>query len=358
MSRKEMILKYVNKYNVHGLHNKLPCEKCFNKLVEIFIEYNSKPIFPHKNETTVAALTLPKTSALCFDRVWSIDYDMPDSIRFFTDTPYEIQLTFLEGMQNVIFHKQNDPESDLTMCQVTEIFIEMIKLNNSINTERMKPFYKPFKIIPFQMELMSRSVCKTIKEKHGFNVLPLYSNKISLNTEYQPGTESSIVTLINELEVVDEEETSWEQVLEFRADNEARRKYRRFIHWLNNEMLNRPIQAIIDEINIRLEDYQWAIRKHGFSMITGTLSSILNTKTLFGSASAYGACSFAMHDLLAIFAGGAVLVGKASVHMAEELLKLENIKRTTNPEVAFVRYARSNLDRNKLHNKSGSNLRK
>lgn len=338
MSRKEMILKYVNEYNVHGLHSKLPCEKCFNTLVEIFIEDYSKPIFPHKDETTVAALSLPKTSALCFDRVWSLEYDMPDSIRFFTDTPHEIRLTFLNAMQNVIYNKQNDPESDLTMCQVVEIAINMIKLNKSIDAEGMKQFSKSF-----DMELMSRSVCRAIEEKHGFHVLPLYSNEISLNTEYKPGTESSIVTLINELEVVDEEETSWEQVLEFRADNEARRKYRRFIHWLNSELLNRPIQAIIDEINIRLEDYQWAIRKHGFSMITGTLSSILNTKTLFGAASAYGACSFALHDLLAIFAGGAVLVGKASVHMAEELLKLENIKRTTNPEVAFVRYARSNL---------------
>jgi hypothetical protein len=45
-----------------------------------------------------------------------------------------------------------------------------------------------------------------------------------------------MVTLEN-LQIVDEKGLSWDQVVSFREDTEARKKYRRFLHWLDKEMV-------------------------------------------------------------------------------------------------------------------------
>jgi len=47
---------------------------------------------------------------------------------------------------------------------------------------------------------------------------------------------------ITDLDLVEETELSWDQVLEFRRDSDARLKYRRLVRWLDSELRDKPAE--------------------------------------------------------------------------------------------------------------------
>jgi hypothetical protein len=91
-----------------------------------------------------------------------------------------------------------------------------------------------------------------------------------------------------------------------------------------------------DEIAIRLDNYNDALRKHGVKTILGTLATALDAKVLIGGAAAVASLSYASDHIAAMVAGGAIVVGNAAVHLARALLDIQDVRDATNPEIAFV----------------------
>lgn len=56
---------------------------------------------------------------------------------------------------------------------------------------------------------------------------------------------------------------SWEQILEFRQDRGASRKYRNIRLWLRDGLHAETITEASELVEKKIEDYEWAIRKHG-----------------------------------------------------------------------------------------------
>src|SRR5262249_21489713 len=104
----------------------------------------------------------------------------------------------------------------------------------------------------------------------------LYPSSDVYQGEFPIGSQEVLMAAITNIALVDEKNLQWRQVLEFRKDSEARNKYRRFIRWINLELRSSSPDEVKDLIATRLEDYEWALKKHGIKNTLGTLSCILD----------------------------------------------------------------------------------
>jgi hypothetical protein len=183
--------------------------------------------------------------------------------------------------------------------------------------------------------LQAQALSKALKRDYDLDVPVLFESKASRDKEYKKGNYSVLVNTLTELRIVDENKLTWEQVLEFREDFEAKNKFRKLIRWLDGDMVGKPLSFIEDEIAQRLEDYEWAIRKHGIEAVLGSLSATLDSKALLSSGAAYAAFAAAGQGWLGMLSGASILIGKCAVHFAQEKLNLDDVKRSK-PEIHFV----------------------
>ncbi|MBI4831010.1 MAG: hypothetical protein HY801_05540 [Candidatus Lindowbacteria bacterium] len=154
--------------------------------------------------------------------------------------------------------------------------------------------------------------------------------------EYANGNRAAVAAVLFNLKITDEEKLTWSQVIEFREDKEARKKYRRLLHWLDNEMVGKSHAFIEDEIAMKLEDYEWALKKHDIKTVLGTVSDTLDGEYLKGVAAVSGVVSLAASPLFGLLAGTGLVVSKVGVQLVQNWLDFKEIERGPNSEIAVV----------------------
>ncbi len=253
-------------------------------------------ILPNKNETVVIA-SKPKTAALYYDKVWGPSHKAfyvknvlpPEEVLFFGATKIE---EYLLAMMDKAQNDDNEPflpNSSLTNAEFGEIFGDIIDTPKNTKEEHIKQIF--YRII----NALMRAIANSITEKYEIPVATLFPENESQNLSYQEGNKEIISLSMENLKIVDEEKLTWEQVLELRNDKQSKDKYKRFIHWLDKEMIGKSQSFIEDDISIKLEDYEGALKKHGIKTVIGTVKEMLNSKDfLAGTAlasSAIGYCN-------------------------------------------------------------------
>ena len=284
---------------------------------------------PKRGESAAVSIWLPKTSALCYDRVFGFPgADIPEEIRFGGGTEGEVgYLVRRLFLNSVLGGKKLAPGVD-----------EFI--GEHIDASKMG-------VAPETRLVVAENQCISIAyaRECGIPVVPVFHmREEGERLLHEPGDARVIVTTLNDLAIIDEEKIVWEQVQQFREDEDVRKKYRRLIHWLDAEMVSKTQAFIRDEISKRLDDYEWALKKHGIETLIGSISDVLDGKFLAG-ASATGAVLSLLDEpgLAALTATGLVL-SKAIVGISERLVALEDIRRGPNSEVAYIHEARKQLE--------------
>jgi hypothetical protein len=135
---------------------------------------------------------------------------------------------------------------------------------------------------------------------------------------------------------VDENALTWQQVLEFRSDPEAIRKYRRFVHWLEADMAGKDVAFITEEVAERLDDYSWAIRKHRLKTVYGSMSRLLDEKKLLAVTGLIAGGTISGVPTLGWSVGITTLVGSVLVEIGKGLIDLEDARRGPGQEIAYV----------------------
>lgn len=271
-----------------------------------------------KSETAVITMFKPKTAALFADRVWMqwAGQDPRLDFAFAWESRRAIRLGALFAFQE---HTADERERE--------------SWKHAIVSDETEGF-----IVSNERELALEYHVRT-----GAAVIPLYNSAFSREAQYQSGETPVVISVVENLNIVKEESLSWEQVMEFRQDAPSRLAYRRFIHWLNKDMIGKSVQFIIDEVNARMERYEWAIRKHGMHTMLGALECTLNAKSLIGASAAMLTLQSLGHDsLLSILGGGGLVIGKAAITAAVKLIERTDI-REAHRDIAFVHEARSRL---------------
>ena len=294
----------------------------FDRVLEDVQARLSEVVLPASTESAAVALVTPKTAALVYDRVWGgLRYDMPADIAFHGSSDSELE--FLAFAQIFNFLKELSEEDDPVVQRNASAMRREFVM-------RWQELYGPS-----AADEASRILAAGIAESHDVGVTTVYASNAALEREYKPGRYEVIVATLSALEIPLERSLTWEQVGEFRRDNAARNKLRRFVHWLDRDMAGRSATFIADEVSGRLEDYRDALRKHGISAALGSLSSIIDSKVLIGGAAAVASLSYAADQRWALLGGGAIMLASGAVHIGRSLLELRGVHDGAK-EIAFV----------------------
>lgn len=286
-----------------------------------------------QQETGAVANGCEKVSALCFDRVWGSQ--CPSEVRFFMGTEEEHeQLKFERLVESSFEPISNLVHSEDTYTLAAVLLTIMPRLAGKTASICKDGIPDP---------TIGRSLAITLANTLGREIPVVYRSEQTMQREYRQGHSPCIVATLSGLKIVDESTTSWEQVLQFRKDKEAVNKYRRFVHWLDGEMVGRPIDFIVDELNNRMEDYELSMKRHGLKTVLGFAKCLLDKDNVIASSVASAAGAVAGGEFVAGAAFVATLVGTASVNIAEQLIELQDYGKGKQAEVAYVIAAKNSF---------------
>ncbi len=277
-----------------------------------------EPRLPAAGERVGIDPMRPKTAALAFDRIWApptVIPAPPGEVAVYGGTDVEVWLQALGAYGEYI---GNDRFTGWIYCLYPE-------LEGQPDTSR-------------------RVLAESLRQTHGMNAVPVYSSGRDRATEYHAGSYEVVVGVLANVALVDEEQITWQQVLEFRADSQARADYRRFIHWLDSDMVGKSEGYISDEVSVRLEQYEAGLRKHGVSTVLGGLESVMDPKFIGATSVALAGITFGTGSV-AVGAASAVAlgVGKIACTVARGMLDISAARTGENAEVAFVHEVRGKL---------------
>jgi hypothetical protein len=128
--------------------------------------------------------------------------------------------------------------------------------------------------------------------------------------------EDPIATLAG-LSLVDVENASWEQIVELRTDLDARRKLQRLRAFLTEKYSGKSRAYLEDDLASRIDDYERASQKHGFDLVSGSISVLLDAQNIQAAAAAGIASSLLGGPWVAVSAAAFVEVGKFAIEFAK-----------------------------------------
>lgn len=232
-------------------------------------------------QSAAVAFTLPKTSALVFDRVWgALDSSMPPEIAFWTGTIEEA--AYVAAFGNAVLRQQPD-----TAWGRDAVFGGVV-VDPSSETLQNAPYH-------------TNKLAAAIGEGAKGPIIPVYSAASVRDREFSVGSRAALVASIDGLNLISEDDLSWEQVREIRRDRDSVRKLRRLMHWLERDMIGRDLTFIQDELAIRIEDYHAVLANHGLRTVIGSIASTLDSKALLGCTAAVAALSYAQESSWAAY---------------------------------------------------------
>lgn len=230
----------------------------------------------------------------------------------------------------------------MTQATVDEITRKVPRLKAILSLELLKKWFNELaktggkkKAVAFLSEFF-RKIARSFSSKYGIPVAVIYDTKSQRDQQYKVGDRAVVVATLCNFGIVEEEGLSWEQVIEFRADEGNRRKYRRFLHWLDEEMVGKSTGFIEDEIALRLEDYERALKKHGIKTVLGTIEETLDGKYLAGAAGIVGSFTITGHPALGALAGAGLIIGKMGVKLFDAKLDFDDVELGPNSEISWV----------------------
>jgi hypothetical protein len=177
----------------------------------------------------------------------------------------------------------------------------------------------------------------------GLEALPVdcYGNLFS----EKDGVQSEFVIRLASLRLVDVRRCSWEHLLEFRRDNEARDKLRRLRLFAYENYAGKSKDYVEDDILKRIADYDEAVKQWGLETTQSALNMLLTSK-IVGEVSAGSLVStfFGAPTLAAAAAvGGSALleIGRIALEVSKQRLALRKLA-AGNP-VSYISHVRSKL---------------
>ena len=279
------------------------------------------PVIPQANDSLALSVMSPKTAALAYDRVYRLPImiePVPEEVGFYGGT-----LPELVYCATALFIMCAD-EAGFSIDGVGDT-------TPSPNEARANERRSLLALTSDMAATLGRS--PTI----------FYHNQQARDADFRPGAESVLMAAIRDIALVDESSLSWQQILDFRHDTEARTKYRRIVRWLDSELRSAEPTAMMDIIALRLDDYEWALRKHGISTSLGVVSTMIDPKVI-GAASAVAATtSLAGTALWGALAGASIVVGKAVLTFGTSHIAELDRRRGSNYEVAYIHELRRAL---------------
>lgn len=163
-----------------------------------------------------------------------------------------------------------------------------------------------------------------------------YTDAGAFLRRFSEGERISYEGALSNIPLIRTEAASWDQILEFRADPNAVRKYRDLRLWLRSGLSAQSAQHAADIIGQKIEDYRWSIRQHGFETTLGALKALFDWKDSKLALAAGGVAVAAGGPIWGALAGGLGIGFQIGAYLVERRLQKEEKARGANREVAIL----------------------
>jgi hypothetical protein len=274
-----------------------------------------RPNLPNTDDTVAVALDKPKTASLFFDRIWwapGMEGGPPDEMTVFGATDIEVwPLVVVLSLH---------PPTPVTWARVAKAFSD-----DTVIAELWA------KKAP-----AAKNIADALFLTHEINAVPMYNSTDDCLAEYSMGKTEIILAAVENLGIVNETNLEWRQIMDFRDDRDARAKLRRMRHWFDTELIGKPMSYVTDALATRLEDYEWALKKHGIETVTGSLSDLLDVRFLPAASAITAGFAVAAGSFWAAIGATGLTLGKAALSITTRLVDLKDRERGQNSEVAFI----------------------
>ncbi|MDP1563583.1 MAG: hypothetical protein Q8M16_19565 [Pirellulaceae bacterium] len=209
-----------------------------------------------QSETVAVSVASPKTASLFFDRVWCMDSRAPSDI-------------------GVRFNSLEEK-----MCLgLTSSLVQSLAEATDATEEKLLEVEQKMMSVEFEAKFASMfesAILSPVKRLTGRDI-PIFSSSSAASREVFPvGDKAAVLAIVDNVPLIDEKKLTWDQVIELRKDADAQKKLRRFLHWLEKDYANRPIQFIREAIELKLSEYNDALEKHGIEKSLGRTSMMLD----------------------------------------------------------------------------------
>lgn len=157
---------------------------------------------------------------------------------------------------------------------------------------------------------------------------------------------SEIVISLASLKLVDVDRCSWEQIFEFRRDEEARDKLRRLRLFAYENYAGKSKDYVEDDILKRMADYDQAVKQWGFETTQGALNMLLNSKIMGGALTGSLVSTLFGAPILAVAtaaAGGTLEIGRIALEVRKQRFALRKLA-AENP-VSYISLIKSKLEK-------------
>lgn len=228
----------------------------------------------NKEQTYATGLVKPKTTSIFFDKILVTD-DLLDkrlSMLGYADIPNEILLQphYLRySFSHELAHFFMDMDMDIqkrTKDNIHDIMYDLLEQQGQQYKYSVHRNHRIYESIEFYRRV-------------GINIVPIYFSPTEYEQHFLPDNNKDLLSptisiCINEIPEIVEEKLSWDQVVDIRNDKEAIAKVRRFKNWITLELADKNESEIRTILEQSLDDYSWALKKHGITTTVGAISTV------------------------------------------------------------------------------------
>lgn len=224
-----------------------------------------------------------KLAAILFDEILPVktEQKIPDSLLCKVPINYDVINSVIEN------DKKKYSKSDLKIL-TNEIFPSYFSKRKEIPESEVKDILRTVfqegynKAVNLQLLECSRQI------NRGKSIgVPIFNESILLNRLIEDYKENKTIDKV-EIELVNApiisvDSLDWKQISQAKEDPFFIQKVKRFSLFINSNYSGKDISFITDDLSIQVDDYQNACKKHGIKMLNGTLKTLSNSKSLFGT---------------------------------------------------------------------------
>ena len=286
----------------------------------------------HSTSIAFTCRHLAKRAALLFDRIWVPPVHLQslnpftDADEYGDDQPPRDLVVFDESDSEVFCAVAHQNEyRDLSVLQILAGASPVLRAGTEVAKDMLAVRYRDKGLTVLRTGHMD----DLFGESFG-NQLPHFDICAS---DYEPSNEYLIDAVAKNLPSVVESKASWLQICEFRKDRHALQDYRRIRLWLTSGIKAQSSAHAADIVAQQIDDYETALRKHGFETSLGILTQLLEPKSLISAATGAGLAAYLDGPVTASLVGSGVMVGQVALWLAKrhfERISLEQYNTTNN----------------------------
>jgi hypothetical protein len=155
-----------------------------------------------------------------------------------------------------------------------------------------------------------------------------FSTVVTFGSSSHPEADASYYALtLVRLPWIDADAASWEQIIELRHDIESTQKLRRLRLFFYENYASKTPAFITDDLLRRLDDYEAVRKKHGFEVLTGSLSSILTATNLTSAVGVGLAAALFGGPIAGIGSTAIVEAGNFAIELSKKLYAVREFEK-------------------------------